>query len=143
MITHSGHEDMSKYRVRKATLYALEIDAACDSIDGNNFSMGLVGEGSRESDPIVPRERESNELDLVVAQIVADAGRFNEYKRMVEARKGVKGKAKVPVIAFEDRSKLVGGVVQGGLSSGGQLVIKENILVVDIDEAVRKNGSGY
>ncbi|RZC60246.1 hypothetical protein C5167_022008, partial [Papaver somniferum] len=119
----SRKSDMINYRVIKTTISDLEIEAARDSIEVNNFILEVVGEGSREGVPTVIREKESNDLDLVAAQIITDATISNEDRRMVEARNGIKGKAKAS---------------EGGLSSGGKLVIKEGVAVVDIDEAVRR-----
>ncbi|KAI3847084.1 hypothetical protein MKW98_015439, partial [Papaver atlanticum] len=57
---------------------------------------------------------------------------------MVEARNRIKGKAKVNFVTSEDWATLIGEALQMGLSYSGQLVIKESLPMMDIDEAVRR-----
>lgn len=137
---HSGHEDLNEYGVSKSQINALDLEAARDSIDDFNPKVGGLGECSRECNPnlIVSEGRNSTELDLVAAQIVADVEIINEEKRMVEARNRIKDKAKAVLEKSKDKEKLIEEAAQMVISSCGQLVLKDNLQVVDIDEAVRR-----
>ncbi|RZC76139.1 hypothetical protein C5167_000304, partial [Papaver somniferum] len=92
----SGHVDMSKDGVSKAQINASEVEMARDSIVVCITKEGGSGECSKECNPNLSglEGRNNSKLDLVAAQIVADAERTNEDKRMVEERNRIKGNRK-------------------------------------------------
>ncbi|KAI3883744.1 hypothetical protein MKX03_036237, partial [Papaver bracteatum] len=135
---HNGHEDMSEYGISKAQINALAVEASRDSIEDSITKMGGSGESSKECNPnlTVLEVGNRSELELVDAQFVADAERTNEDNIMVEARNRIKGKAKVVLEKLKDKEKAMKEAEV--IYSSGQLVIKDNIQVVDVDEADRR-----
>lgn len=67
-----------------------------------------------------------------------DAERTSENKRMVEARNRIKGKSKEDLGNSKDKEKLIEEAAPIVISYDDKLVLKDNLPVVDIDEAVRR-----
>ncbi|KAI3964764.1 hypothetical protein MKW92_012874, partial [Papaver armeniacum] len=110
LVEHSGHVDMSKHGVSKATISALVLEEARGSIEG------------------------MEDLNLVAEQIVTDVNRRREDERMMEERNRIKGKAKVGEASV---GIMVTPTSKDGISTG-TLVIREDGQTVDLEEAIKR-----
>ncbi|KAI3947274.1 hypothetical protein MKW92_001426, partial [Papaver armeniacum] len=133
-VGHSGHVDMRKDGVSKATIAALVLEEARGSIEGmEEECMVLVEEVGVVQDTIVAEEQNSGGINLVADQIVSEDNRRKEDKRMVEERNGIKGKS---IVGETSVGVLVSSHTNDGISSG-TLVIREGGHMVDLEEAIK------
>ncbi|XP_026388225.1 uncharacterized protein LOC113283243 isoform X1 [Papaver somniferum] len=133
-VGHSGHVDMSKDGVSKATITELILEEARGSIEGlEEELLSVVNEVGGEENPIAVEEQNSGELNLVAVQIARDDNRRREHKRMVEERNRIKGKAKVDETSV---GVMISPHSMDGISTG-TLVIREGGKTVDLEEAIK------
>ncbi|XP_026410735.1 uncharacterized protein LOC113305960 [Papaver somniferum] len=139
-VGHSGRVDMSNHGVSKATITALQLEEARDSIVGIDEEVPVVVHG--ESGVVLPPTvglssadmgMNSGELTLIASQMVLDTTRRFEDKKMADERNRIKGKAKVVVDPVSE-------IISYNLKdehSNGNLVICEGGNKEDLEEAIK------